>query len=128
MLITAIPQYLQGITNAKVDLTPTNNTTIYTAPSNADFNVSVITSILVSNDSGSNDTITVTLTDTASAIFSVYKLEEIGALSTKELLINSLVLKGGEVLKAQAATAGRLHVIASIQEINKIRVNTSAIS
>lgn len=128
MLITAIPQYLQGITNAKVDLTTTNNTTIYTAPSNADFNVSVITSILVSNDSGSNDTITVTLTDTASAIFSVYKLEEIGALSTKELLINSLVLKGGEVLKAQAATAGRLHVIASIQEINKIRVNTSAIS
>ena len=128
MLITAIPQYLQGITNANVDLTTTNNTTIYTAPSNADFNVSVITSILVSNDSGSNDTITVTLTDTASAIFSVYKLEEIGALSTKELLINSLVLKGGEVLKAQAATAGRLHVIASIQEINKIRVNTSAIS
>ena len=128
MLITAIPQYLQAITNAKVDLTTTNNTTIYTAPSNADFNVSVITSILVSNDSGSNDTITVTLTDTASAIFSVYKLEEIGALSTKELLINSLVLKGGEVLKAQAATAGRLHVIASIQEINKIRVNTSAIS
>tara|TARA_R100000152_G_C6725863_1_gene151149 strand:- start:555 stop:941 length:387 start_codon:yes stop_codon:yes gene_type:complete len=128
MLITAIPQYLQGITNAKVDLTTTNNTTIYTAPSNADFNVSVITSILVSNDSGSNDTITVTLTDTASAIFSVYKLEEIGALSTKELLINSLVLKGGEILKAQAATAGRLHVIASIQEINKIRVNTSAIS
>ena len=119
MLITAIPQYLQGITNAKVDLTTTNNTTIYTAPSNADFNVSVITSILVSNDSGSNDTITVTLTDTASAIFSVYKLEEIGALSTKELLINSLVLKGGEILKAQAATAGRLHVIASIQEINK---------
>tara|TARA_R100000329_G_scaffold132442_1_gene112005 strand:- start:308 stop:694 length:387 start_codon:yes stop_codon:yes gene_type:complete len=128
MLITAIPQYLQGITNAKVDLTTTNNTTIYTAPSNADFNVSVITSILVSNDSGSNDTITVTLTDTDSAIFSVYKLEEIGALSTKELLINSLVLKGGEILKAQAATAGRLHVIASIQEINKIRVNTSAIS
>ena len=128
MLITAIPQYLQGITNAKVDLTTTNNTTIYTAPSNADFNVSVITSILVSNDSGSNDTITVTLTDTASAIFSVYKLEEIGALSTKELLINSLVLKGGEILRAQAATAGRLHVIASIQEINKIRVNTSAIS
>ena len=128
MLITAIPQYLQGITNAKVDLTTTNNTTIYTAPSNADFNVSVITSILVSNDSGSNDTITVTLTDTASAIFSLYKLEEIGALSTKELLINNLVLKSGEILKAQAATAGRLHVIASIQEINKIRVNTSAIS
>ena len=128
MLITAIPQYLQGITNAKVDLTTTNNPTRYTAPSNAEFNVSVITSILVSNDSGSNDTITVTLTDTASAIFSVYKLEEIGALCTKELLINSLVLKGGEVLKAQAATAGRLHVIASIQEINKIRVNTSAIS
>ena len=127
MLITAIPQYLQGITNAKVDLTTTNNTTIYTAPSNADFNVSVITSILVSNDSGSADTITVTLIS-GSDTFSVYKLEEVGALSSKELLSKELVMQGGEVLKVQAATGARLHVIASIQELNKTRITTSALA
>jgi len=61
MLVTSIPQYVQGITNAKVDLTNTNDTVLYTAPSDADFNASIVNSILVSNDSGSADTITVTL-------------------------------------------------------------------
>ncbi|HAI40787.1 MAG TPA: hypothetical protein DCM40_23150, partial [Maribacter sp.] len=85
MLITSIPQYIQGITNAKIDLTDTDNEVLYTAPSSADFNASVINSILVSNDSGSADTITVTLVS-GSDIFSVFKLEEVGAVSTKELL------------------------------------------
>ncbi len=61
MLITSIPQYIQGLTNAKVDLTNTNDTVLYTAPSDSDFNASVVSSLLVSNDSGSADTITVTL-------------------------------------------------------------------
>ena len=62
MFITSVPQFIQGLTNAKVDLTTTAVTTVYTAPSDGDFNVSVISSIIVSNDSGSGDTITVTLT------------------------------------------------------------------
>ena len=127
MLITSIPQYIQGLTNAKVDLTNTNDTVLYTAPSDSDFNASVINSLLVSNDSGSADTITVTLIS-GSDTFSVYKLEEVGALSTKELLTNDLIMQGGEVLKVQAATGARLHVIASIQEINKTRITTSALT
>ena len=96
MLITSIPQYIQGITNAKIDLTDTDNEVLYTAPSSADFNASVINSILVSNDSGSADTITVTLVS-GSDIFSLFKLEEIALESignTKRtstpLLIRSL--------------------------------------
>ena len=127
MLITSIPQYIQGLTNAKVDLTNTNDTVLYTAPSDSDFNASVINSLLVSNDSGSADTITVTLIS-GSDTFSVYKLEEVGALSTKELLTNDLIMQGGEVLKVQAATGARLHVIASIQELNKTRITTSALA
>ena len=96
MLITSIPQYIQGLTNAKVDLTNTNDTVLYTAPSDSDFNASVVNSLLVSNDSGSADTITVTLIS-GSDTFSVYKLEEVGALSTKELLTNDLIMQGGEV-------------------------------
>ena len=127
MLITSIPQYIQGLTNAKVDLTNTNDTVLYTAPSDSDFNASVVNSLLVSNDSGSADTITVTLIS-GSDTFSVYKLEEVGALSTKELLTNDLIMQGGEVLKVQAATGARLHVIASIQELNKTRITTSALA
>ena len=127
MLITSIPQYIQGLTNAKLDLTNTYNTVLYTAPSDADFNASVVGSIVVSNDSGSADTITVTLVS-GSDIFSVFKLEEVGAVSTKELLLKDLILQGGEILKVQAATGGRLHVVASIQELSKTRVTTSALA
>jgi hypothetical protein len=42
MLITSIPQYIQGITNAKLDLTTTNLTTLFTVPSDADFNAAVV--------------------------------------------------------------------------------------
>ena len=127
MLVSGIPQYLQNLTNAKVDLTNTNNTTLYTSPSDADFNASIVSSLLVSNDSGSADTITVTITDSASSVFSVYKLEEVGALSSKELLSKDLILKSGEILKVQAATGARLHVIASIQEFAQNRNTTSGV-
>ena len=128
MLITSIPQYIQGVTNAKVDLTTTNLTTLFTVPSDADFNAAVVNSILVSEDSGNADTITVTLTDTASAVFSLFKVKAVGANTTVELLTKDLILQSGEVLKVQAATANRLHVVASIQELSKTRVTTSAIS
>ena len=128
MLITSIPQYIQGLTNAKLDLTTTNVTTLYTAPSEADFNASVVNSILVSEDSGNADTITVTLTDTASAVFSLFKVKAVGANTTIELLTQDLILQSGEILKVQAATANRLHVVASIQELSKTRVTTSAVT
>ena len=127
MLISSIPQYLQNIRNAKVDLTSTDNTTLYTAPSDADFNASIVNSILVSEDSGNADTITVTLVSD-SGTFSLFKVKAVGANTTVELLTNDLVLQSGEILKVQAATANRLHVVASIQEFAKTRITTSAIS
>ena len=81
MLITSIPQYIQGLTNAKIDLTADDVVTLYTAPSAADFNAS----------------------------------------------IRDLILQSGEILKATAATANRLHVVASVQEFTKQRISTSAI-
>ena len=125
MFITAIPQYIQNITNAKADLTGTGVVTLYTAPSDADFNASVINSILVSEDSGNADTITVTLTN-GSDVFSLFKVAAVGANATVELLTHNLVLQGTEILKVQAATANRLHVVASIQEFAQSR-NTTAL-
>ena len=127
MLITSIPQYIQGVTNAKLDLTTTDLTTLFTVPSDADFNAAVINSILVSEDSGNADTITVQLVN-GSDTFSLFKVKAVGANTTVELLTKDLILQSGEILKVQAATANRLHVVASIQELSKTRVTTSAIS
>ena len=126
MLITSIPQYIQNITNAKVDLTTTDNTTLYTAPSGSNVNASIVSSILVSEDSGNADTITVTLTS-GSDVFNLFKVKAVAANTTIELLTNDLALQGGEILKVQAATANRLHVIASIQEFVQNRNTTSGI-
>ena len=115
MLVTSIPQYVQGLTNAKLDLTSTDATTLYTAPTTADFNASVVNSIIVSNDSGSSDTITITITNGAN-VFSLFNVKTINANTSTELLTRDLILQEGEILKATAATANRLHVIASIQE------------
>jgi hypothetical protein len=127
MLITSIPQYIQGVTNAKVDLTTTDLTTLFTVPSDADFNAAVVNSILVAEDSGNADTITVQLVN-GSDTFVLFNVKAVGANTTVELLTRDLILQSGEVLKVQAATANRLHVVASIQELSKTRVTTSALS
>ena len=127
MLITSIPQYIQGVTNAKLDLTTTNLTTLFTVPSDADFNAAIVNSILVAEDSGNADTITVQLVS-GSDTFVLFNVKAVGANTTIELLTKDLILQSGEILKVQAATANRLHVVASIQELSKTRVTTSAIS
>jgi len=65
--------------NAKVDLTTTSETTLYTTPSNSR---AIVKSILVSNDAGSAATITATLTDAASAVFSLFKVKSIASNTT----------------------------------------------
>ena len=103
-----------SILNKKVDLTTTNATTLYTVPSAT---TGVIKSILVSEDSGNADTITVTITDTSDAVFSLFKTKTISANATTELLTAPLVLEESEVLKVTAATANRLHVVLSALQI-----------
>ena len=100
--------------NAKVDLTTTNVTTLYTAPSAT---TTLIKSILVSEDSGNADTITVTITDVDAAVFSLYKVKAVAANTTVELLTAPLVVQEDEIIKVTAATANRLHVVASLLEI-----------
>jgi hypothetical protein len=101
--------------NAKVDLTATTATTLYTCPTAT---TAIIKSILVSEDSGNADTITVTITDSASAVFSVFKVKAVGANTTIELLTAPLVIEESEIVKVTAATANRLHVVASLLEVS----------
>ena len=102
--------------NAKVDFTTTDNTTVYTSPSNSR---AIIKSILVSDDSGSGDSINVTLTDASAAVFSLFKTKAVSANGTEELISQPIILQESEILKAQATTAGRLHMVVSLLEINR---------
>ncbi|OUV41172.1 MAG: hypothetical protein CBC71_05735 [Rhodobacteraceae bacterium TMED111] len=99
--------------NSKVDLTSTSITTLYTCPAST---TAIMKSILVSEDSGNADTITLTITS-GSDVFSIYKVKAVGANGTVELLTAPLVVQASEILKVTAATANRLHVVASYLEI-----------
>ena len=107
--------------NKKADLTTTDLTTLYTVPS---FKTAVVKSILVSEDAGSGASITVTLVDTSSNIFSLFKTKSISSNTTSELLTQPLVMEEGEILKVQASDANELRVIASILEIQPREVTT----
>jgi hypothetical protein len=103
--------------NSKVDLTTTDNTSLYTVPANS---TSIVKSILVSNDdTGNNCNITVTLLNTGNTVFSLFKDKQIDAKTTTDLLTNPLVMNEDEELKVQAQNANDLHVICSYLEITR---------
>ena len=101
--------------NAKLDLTTTSATALYTAPA---AKTAIFKSILVSEDSGNADTVTATITDASAAIFSLFKVKAVAANTAVELLSQPLVVETGEILKFTAATANRLHVVASYLEVS----------
>ena len=102
--------------NLKVDLTTTNETTVYTVPSET---TALIRSIRVSNDDTSNAcTLTLTLTNTSSAVFSLEKDKSIAAKTSDEILKAMLIATEAEVIKATAQNANDLHIIISVLEIS----------
>ena len=107
--------------NKKVDLTTTDITTLYTVPTAT---AAIIKSLLACNDAGSACTLTVTITDTSSAVFKVYNLHSIDSNTTAELLDKPLIMQESEVLKVTAGDANELHVIASIMEAKPREVTT----
>jgi len=102
--------------NKKVDLTTTDNTSLYTVPVSA---TALVKSILVSNDDASNACeITVTLLNTDDTVFSLFKQTDVSAKTTVELLTHPLVMNEDEEIKVQAENANDLHVVLSALEIS----------
>ena len=93
-------------TNAKKDLTTNGETVVYTVPAST-------------TGAGSAATITVTLTNAASAVFSLFKTKSIDSNVSEQLLTEPLILLESEVLKVTASDANELHVVASLLEINR---------
>ena len=105
--------------NAKVDLTATTTTRLYTTPSDTR---SIVKSILVSDDTNNGSTITVDLfsDDPASSPkFNLFKTKTVSGNSTIQLITEPLILMESEVLQVTAGDANRLHVVASILELNR---------
>ena len=103
-------------TNVKADLTTSGNTSIFTVPAAT---TSIVKSFIVSNDSGSADTIEIQIVDTSDGIFNLFKSQNIAANTTVDLLTNPLILTENEQIKVQATTADRLHVILSMLQLNR---------
>jgi hypothetical protein len=102
--------------NYKVDLTTNSETTIYTVPTET---TSIIRSIRVSNDDSSSAcTLSMSITDSNSSIFSLEKEKSIAAKSSDEILKAALIATESEVIKAQAQNANDLHLILSVLEIS----------
>ena len=60
-------QYIQQVTNVKVDLNSTNLTTIYTAPSGDEFDFAIIESILVCDHDNQQTNVDLSITSLISS-------------------------------------------------------------
>ena len=101
--------------NDKVSLTTTDNTTLYTVPSNSR---AIVKSILVAEDNAGAAVVKVTLVDAAAASFVVDNDVNLTANQKEQVLNEPLIMKESEILKVQASS-GQVDVIASILEINR---------
>ena len=81
--------------NKKIDLTTTDNKTLYTVPTAT---AAIIKSLLVCNDAGSACTLVVTLTDTSSNVFKLFNDFSVDSNATTELLDKPFIMQESEVL------------------------------
>ena len=105
--------------NAKKDLTVSTAITLYSVPSDSR---AIVKSILVSDDTNNGSTITVDLFSgdpASSPKFNLFKTKTVAGNSTIQLITEPLILMESEVLQVTAGDANRLHVVASILEINR---------
>tara|TARA_A100001515_G_C4527925_1_gene195872 strand:- start:512 stop:844 length:333 start_codon:yes stop_codon:yes gene_type:complete len=101
--------------NAKLSLTTTANTVLYTVPANSR---AIVKSILLAEDAAGAATAKVTLTNAAGTAFVLDNLVSLSANEKEQVITEPLVMEESEVLKVQAAS-GNIDVVASILEINR---------
>ena len=101
--------------NAKLSLTSSVNTTLYTVPSNSR---AIVKSILIAEDANSTATAEVTLVDAGATPYMVDKDVSLSAKGKEQVITEPLVMEESEIIKVDA-TSGSVDVIASILEINR---------
>lgn len=112
-------QYIQRAINVKFSFAATTQQTIYTAPTGDDFSFSIIQGIFACDHGNQQTDLDISITDTSSTEFFLFKEKNISAHETIELVVNSgLILQQGEILKAQVNHAN-IDLIISIVEYAK---------
>ena len=112
-------QYIQRAINVKYAFTATTQQTIYTAPTGDDFDFAIIKSFLACDNGNQQTDINVSITDTGSNEFFIYKEKNISAHETIELQTNEgITIQQGEIVKAQVSHAN-IHLVLSIIEYAK---------
>jgi hypothetical protein len=112
-------QYIQRATNVKYSFTATTQQTIYTAPSGGDFDFAIVKSFLACDHGNQQTNLDVSITDTSSNEFFIYKQHNISAHATEELVTNAgIIIQQGEIIKAQVSHAN-IHLVLSIIEYGK---------
>ena len=101
--------------NAKLSLTTSVNTALYTVPSNSR---AIVKSILIAEDANSTATAEVTLVDSTATPYMVDKEVSLSAKGKEQIISEPLVMEESEIIKVDA-TSGSIDVIASILEINR---------
>lgn len=104
--------------NAKVQLTTTNVTDVYTAPSGTG-NVAVVMSCIAANyNGGASADFTLSITDGSNTLLSYlgYTIP-VPNDTALEMIPNKVVLKAGEKLRATASSANYFYVTASVLEV-----------
>ena len=101
--------------NAKLSLTASGVTALYTVPSNSR---AIVKSILLAEDANSTATAEVTLVDAGSTAYVIDNDVNLSAKAKEQVIAEPLVMQESEILKVDA-TSGSLDVVASILEINR---------
>ena len=101
--------------NAKLSLTVSGATTLYTVPSNSR---AIVKSINVAEDAAGAAVAKLTLIDAATNVFVVDNNISLNANEKEQVITEPLVMQESEILKVDA-TSGAVDVVASILEINR---------
>ena len=101
--------------NAKISLTSSGDTVLYTAPSNSR---AIVKSILIAEDNNSTAVAEVTLVNASGTAFVIDKDVSLTAKTNEQVLNEPLIMEESEVLKVNA-TSGQVDVVASLLEINR---------
>ena len=101
--------------NAKLSLTSSGATTLYTVPSNSR---AIVKSVNVAEDAAGAAVAKLTLIDAATNVFVIDNNISLNANDKEQVITEPLVMEESEILKVDA-TSGAVDVVASILEINR---------
>jgi hypothetical protein len=112
-------QYLQKAINVKFSFAATTQQTIYTAPTGDDFDFAIVKDFIACDHGNQQTNLDVSITDTSSNEFFIYKEHNIAAHATEELVLGAgIIIQQGEVIKAQVNHAN-IDLVLSIVEYAK---------